>query len=141
MLGVLTGGAFLAPLAARWLGLPPSAVVHVRVSRYADDVYSPRGLARVAASQLFGRHDDGYVLSEPPPLEAIRGKRVLILDDALASGGTLRAARAFCVAAGAADVQGVGLKIIRGYWDPHDERRRIKAAELRLPSFTPWGTF
>ena len=140
VLGVLTGGALLAPIAARLLGV--AEVAHVRVSRYADDLYSPSGLARVAVSQLCGSHDAQYRTSEAPPKQSVRGKRVLILDDALASGGTLRAAKAFCVEAGACSVHGVALKIIRGYWDAADETgKRAPAKELRLPIFTPWGTF
>ena len=96
---------------------------------------------QVAIAKLAGGHDAKYTLRDPPPTTAIRGKRVLILDDALASGGTLRAAKAFGVAAAAREVEGVALKVIGGYWDARDERHRPKAKELRLPSFTPWGTF
>ena len=140
VLGVLTGGAFLAPIAAKLLGVrfvePP-----VRVSRYGDDVYTPSGILRVAAAQLLGRHHAQYRLSEAPDAASLRGKRVLLIDDALASGGTLKAACAFCRAAGALSVHGVALKVIGGYWDAENEHRRHPAKELRLPQFTPWGTF
>ena len=147
VLGVLTGGALLAPMCARMLGIP--SVCHVRISRYQDDLYSPAGLARVVVSQLLGSHEQQYKLSEAPDEALLRGKRVLILDDALASGGTLRAAYTFCMRAGAASAHGVALKIIGGYFSEEDFRspsvrrgpRRHAARELRLPSFTPWGTF
>ena len=130
----------LAPIAAKLLRVP--TVAHVRISRYADDLYSPLGMARVVVDQLRGRHDAKYTLRDPPDAAVLRGQRVLIIDDALASGGTLRAAHRFCVDAGAASVHGVALKIIRGYWDPEgDDQRRPRAKELRIPCFVPWGTF
>lgn len=141
VLGVHTGGALLAHATARLLGVAEKDVLTVRVSRYADDIYSPLGLARVALAQLRGSHDGQYLLREPPPPAALKGKRVLIIDDALASGGTLRTARDYCVASGAREVHGVGLKVLGGYWSASDEGERPKARELRLPSFTPWGTF
>ena len=61
VLGVLTGGALLAPLAARLLDVP--CVLSVRVSRYADDIYSPLGFAKVAVAQLCGNHDARYMAS------------------------------------------------------------------------------
>ena len=73
-------------------------------------------------------------------------KRVLLLDDAVASGGTLRVAASFCHECGASSVHGLGLKIIGGYWEPPTTNgapppSRRRARELKLPAFTPWGTF
>lgn len=139
VLGVLTGGALLAPLAAQILKVP--AVEYLRISRYKDDLYTPMGLARVVVDQWRGRHDAQYRLRDPPETAKVKGKRVLILDDALASGGTLRAARKWCLEAGATEVHGVALKILRGYWHADDDSKRTKAVELQLPIFVPWGTF
>ena len=140
VVGILTGGALLAPVAAKLLEVE-CAETPIRVSRYADDVYTPAGILRVAVAQLFGRHEAQYRLTKAPEPSLLRGRRVLLLDDALASGGTLRAARAFCLEAGVSSVSGVALKVIGGYWDPQDDGHRPPAKELRLPAFTPWGTF
>jgi adenine/guanine phosphoribosyltransferase-like PRPP-binding protein len=139
ILGVLTGGALLAPLAARILGI--STIANVRISRYSEDVYTPLGMAKVLLDQARGKHDDKYVLSDPPDANIVRGKRILILDDALASGGTLRAAHRFCVESGAKEVHAVALKVLNGYWSPEPGAQRVPAKKLCLPSFVPWGTF
>ena len=147
LVGVCTGGALLAPLCARILAIP--SVCSVRVSRYEDDLYSPYGLTKVVVSQLLGSHEERYVLSDTPDEATLRGKRVLIVDDALASGGTMRAVHSFCARAGATSVDAVALKIIGGYVGAEDflsargkrGPRRHAARELHLPTFTPWGTF
>ncbi len=138
VLGVLTGGAFLAPLAAEILGI--ASVATIRVSRYGDDVYTVGAMAKVMFEQLTRTHGSKYRVSEPPADAELRGKRVLIVDDASVSGGTLEAAHAHCVAAGAVEARCVALKCIGGYWSPTSSRRP-KALPLKLPSFTPWGTF
>ena len=38
-------------------------------------------------AQLCGSHDSQYRVSDKPDAASVRGKRVLILDDAVASGG------------------------------------------------------
>ena len=141
VLGVLTGGGLLAPVAAKLLGV--SDVRTMRVSRYSENIYSPVGLAQVAIARLSGTHDQQYTVSGAPPPAALRGRRILLVDDALASGGTLRAAHRYCQEAGAASVHGVALRIIGGYWEPEGGGMggRVQARELRIPSFTPWGTF
>ena len=81
-----------------------------------------------------------YVVSERPDAALLQGRTVLVLDDASASGGTLRAAHDFCVECGAAKVHCVALKVIGGYWQRHSPER-LPAEKLALPAFTPWGTF
>ena len=97
-------------------------------------------IARVMVQQLLGAHHSKYAVSEPPDPSRLAGRTVLVLDDASASGGTLRAAHEYCEAAGAKEVHCVALKVLHGYWHARDGRRR-PAAPLNLPAFTPWGTF
>ena len=138
----------LAPIAAKLLNV--STVLTIKVSRYNEDCLTPYGLAKASWAQLRGTHDQQYTVSGAPPAEALKGKRVLLLDDALASGGTLRAAYRYCEACGAAEVHGVALKVIGKYWEPpvgkgkekeKEKRGGVLATKLRIPIFTPWGTF
>jgi hypoxanthine phosphoribosyltransferase len=146
VLGVMTGGGFLAPLAADLCAESEigsrrrPTVEYIKVSRYEEDVYTVGAMAGVMIDQLLGQHERQYKVSNPPPRAALEGKRVLIVDDASASGGTLKAAHAHCVGAGATEVHGVALKVISGYWRP-DKGIRRPAVALKLPAFTPWGTF
>ena len=55
MLGIHTGGALLAPLAARILGV--GQVEFVRVKRYAEDVYSVSGVGVYILDEIRGKHD------------------------------------------------------------------------------------
>lgn len=138
VLGVHTGGAMLAPLVARRLGVGPPC--YIRVSRYDEDVIGFWPVLKVALVELVGRHHAAYRVSDTPDPDLLRGKTVLVVDDASASGGTFEAAHRFCVGAGAARVKGVALKVLH-LWDPDAPGRQLPAKKLRVPCFTPWGTF
>lgn len=142
----------LASLAAECIGAAGGSarVATCRVSRYAEDVYTVRALARVMLEQLRGTHAELYRVSEPPARDEIKGRVVLVLDDASVSGGTLVTAHDVCVAAGAKRVHCVALKVVAGYpmvgatglaGRGGSSGRRPPALPLQLPSFTPWGTF
>ena len=113
-IGRVPTGAFLAPIASRILsgsslggsavGRAAPVVETIRVSRYSEDVYSMGSIARVMVQQLLGAHHSKYAVSEPPDPSRLAGRTVLVLDDASASGGTLRAAHEYCEAAGAKEV-------------------------------------
>ena len=156
VLGVMTGGGFLAPLAADLCAESEigsrrrPTVEYIKVSRYEEDVYTVGAMVSVLIDQLMGKHERQYKVSSPPLRAALEGKRVLIVDDASASGGTLKTAWSWAMEAGAAEAHGVALKVISGYWSPHagdgvaiNGKRLLRkpAVPLDLPTFTPWGTF
>ena len=118
--------ALLAPLVAAQLRRP---VTYIRVSRYAQDVFNARALLGVILDELLGRHDGRYTVADAPRAEELRGKRVLMVDDACASGGTLRAAARHCLAMGALEAHGLGLL------DGGTFRQQGTVACI-----TPWGT-
>uniref|UniRef100_A0A7S1MCS6 Phosphatidic acid phosphatase type 2/haloperoxidase domain-containing protein n=1 Tax=Alexandrium catenella TaxID=2925 RepID=A0A7S1MCS6_ALECA len=137
VLGVYTGGAFLAQLVASRLGCD---ICHIRISRYSDDVLGHMGALRTMRQKFSGRHEELYTVSDAPDASLLEGKVVLMVDDAVGTGGTFRTAYKFCMQAGARDAKGVALDCISpgGHvWDPN--LPRPVAQTLEVPCFVPWG--
>ena len=110
VVGIKTGGAFIANrVAARWADDPPE-VEYMRVSKYGG-----RGpLERMAIWTRFlllpeaaraALDNRTAVVKEIPAAGVIRGKAVLLVDDQVGTGSTLRTARRALLKRGATRVQ------------------------------------
>ena len=94
VVGIKSGGAFIAKFIADWYGVP---FTYMRVSRYSGQPLL------VQAKNLHGQ-ETGASISEPVKDKMVRGKAVLLVDDTLASGASLRIAKQHILKSGARSV-------------------------------------
>ena len=127
VVGIRSGGAFIAPYVARSLSVDRCEFIHSRM-------WSGRSPVEIIHGFLHYNNQRSKV-SNPP---VVNGMRVLLVDDSLASGATLRSCTAVLKKAGAARVDTFVL-----FASPHDPRR------VDMPTFCykqgtapltwPWG--
>lgn len=109
VVGIKSGGAFIANrVAARWD--PPPPVAYIRASKYGKRTPLQRVLIWMRLLVLpaaVGRRLDNAttVVSERPDPALVAGRFVLLVDDQVGSGSTLRAAKRALFGLGAARVR------------------------------------
>ena len=94
VVGIKSGGAFIAKFIADWYGVP---FAYMRVSRYS-------GQPLLVQAKNLHDQETGGSISEPVKDKMVRGKAVLLVDDTLASGTTLRIAKRHILKSGARSV-------------------------------------
>ena len=121
IIGIKSGGAFIAKYAAMCLEV--SAVGYMRVSHYSDKTRSvAKSLAQV---------NRDAVISEPLSMP-VQGKKVLVVDDQLAKGTSINAAKAHILGQGAAEVRAFCLFSNKRSGADYYRRRG-------LAMYFPWG--
>ena len=142
ILGIYSGGAMLAPIIADELDLP---LAFIKAKRYKGLNLNLVEFGYVALQRALGQHDESYKLSKLPDKEMIKGKNILMIDDACVSGGTFKAVAKFCMEeCGCNEVRGLALagspSTSSHIWDPN-MKNVPKMQKIHMPIFSPWGTF
>ena len=94
VVGIKSGGAFLTKFIAEWYGIP---FAYMKVSRYS-------GRSLLIQAKNFHGKDDGVSIPEPVSGKMVRGKNVLLVDDTLATGMSLKIAKNHLLDSGARSV-------------------------------------
>ena len=84
ILGIYSGGSYAAPIVANELDLP---LAFIKAKRYKGLNLNLVEFSYVALQRALGQHDEAYKLSKLPGKEMIKGKNILMIDDACVSGG------------------------------------------------------
>ena len=142
ILGIYSGGALLAPIISEELNLP---LEFIKAKRYKGLNLNLTEFAYVALQRALGKHDDAYKLSKLPDKRKLKGKNILMIDDACVSGGTFKAVAKFCKEeAGCKEIRGLALagspSTSSHIWDP-TMKKKPTIQKIDMPIFSPWGTF
>ena len=139
VVGIYSGGAILAPIFARQLNLP---YCFIRVKRYDSCNLTLAEWSKTALLVALNLHDNKYKVSDTPDPKLIKGKSILMVDDACISGGTFRATAKFLKGCGATRVRGLAVcgNNWSHIWDP-DMKNRPSEQRVEQGMFTPWGTY
>ena len=132
----------LAPIIADELDLP---LAFIKAKRYKGLNLNLVEFGYVALQRALGQHDEAYKLSKLPDKKMIKGKNILMIDDACVSGGTFKAVAKFCIEeCGCNEVRGLALagspSTSSHIWDPN-MKSIPKPQKISMPIFSPWGTF
>ena len=132
----------LAPIIADELDLP---LAFIKAKRYKGLNLNLVEFGYVALQRALGQHDEAYKLSKLPDKKLIKGKNILMIDDACVSGGTFKAVAKFCIEeCGCSEVRGFSACRQPQHFISHLGPKRksiLKPQKIHMPIFSPWGTF
>lgn len=116
IIGIKSGGAFMANrLALRWS--PKPDVQYMRIKKYGTK--SPIERIQLWYRYLTSSVNDAYqcdmdaaVVTEYPPREAVTDKHILVLDDQVGSGSTLKKAKRVLLSMGAKSIRTCVISVV-----------------------------